>query len=495
LKSSSHFSVVMPVFTTILTVLGCSSPKVNSSQTNSTDNSKAQLKSIAYVYYKGAGMPEMPDADEISLSLERLSDDSVHKSERKILKKLFGKSPRNLALALRDSDGDGVLDYRISDINGKFEEGDLDVDGDGIRNIYDISPYDVELGGVDNNSDGIPDSDFEDINSNSLPDHLDWALTKIKLKSSSPKAYGSMVRQQKELFDRHQVILVERDRKFTAKVVNSVHITITKVFSRTFGTSSATYRSLPTLRTVAAEKFAWLLDDDGEACATFFSPNQTLIITKSGMASSTLFQISLYAHEIAHALHFDKDYDSSDLNSENSKVFYPMENFLEEISPYKWSSKTQNVSTIFDYTLMSPLNEITPKFYFRSKTTQYWSDWLNKIYYEVGDLYLEEKKVASKFIVSDYALTNPMEWYGDNVIASFLVQMEDAAINLIEDEDEDEKLDFKIRLKKAIADNWPGFYHANIRGADFEEYFANEIQIPEDVLAELAQSLMLDTKL
>ena len=185
--------------------------KIRKGQINAPLLHRQQIRSLDYVYYRppGSGLAvgdpldvPLPQGDELAAyhALYEQSDAEA----LAYLDQLYGKRDDLKALAIRDSDGDGLPDYQVSDYFGKFMEGDLDGDGDGIRNLYDSHPYDRTEGGQDTNGDGIPDQagSFIDANANGLTDHLDWAIHKDD---------QEMAEIQWRLFDQHKIILVERN--------------------------------------------------------------------------------------------------------------------------------------------------------------------------------------------------------------------------------------------------------------------------------------------
>src|SRR5690606_9919552 len=198
----------------MLVVFGCtssvrlqsdSSPPEAPRELAPSARAQAQRDSLRRVYYRNNDAPPPPSAAE----LRRLDRDlaTAPPVEVKELYDLFGDDTELLAYATRDTDNDGVLDYRVSEYRGKFFEGDIDVDGDGIRNVYDAAPYDRRVGGVDRDGDGIPDKpgSFADRDGDGIPDHLDWSRRK-------PEPLPEL---QANLFRDFGVILVERSSRCT----------------------------------------------------------------------------------------------------------------------------------------------------------------------------------------------------------------------------------------------------------------------------------------
>ena len=134
-----------------------------------------QQASLGFVFYRGNALPPPPDTPELESLQATLAAASQADSDE--LRRLYGGDTELMAYAVRDTDSDGILDFRVSEFRGKFFEGDLDVDGDGIRNVYDADPYDPGRGGRDSTGDGVPDvpGTFADADGDGIPDHADWS--------------------------------------------------------------------------------------------------------------------------------------------------------------------------------------------------------------------------------------------------------------------------------------------------------------------------------
>ncbi|MDJ0956538.1 MAG: hypothetical protein QNI91_06765, partial [Arenicellales bacterium] len=184
---------------------------------------RQQIRSLSYAYYRSTESLSLSDSDPLHVALPAGEELEAYRalyeqsdSEALVyLDELYGKRDDLKALALRDSDGDGLPDYRVSDYFGKFMEGDIDVDGDGVRNLYDSHPYDRSKGGQDDDDDGVPDraGSYNDVNANGLPDHLDWSVHKND---------RDMADIQQRLFDQHRIVLVERNALFDLELAQAV---------------------------------------------------------------------------------------------------------------------------------------------------------------------------------------------------------------------------------------------------------------------------------
>ena len=455
-----------------------------------------QIRSLDYAYYRFSGERKLADNDPLHVSLPSGDELKTYQTLYEqsdsealaYLDELYGKRDDLKALALRDSDEDGLPDYRISDYFGKFMECDLDADGDGIRNLYDSHPYDRSEGGQDSNGDGIPDvaGTYTDINANKLPDHLDWAL------QNEDQAMAAI---QLRLFDQHKVILVERNASFDLKLATAADDAINKVLKGYFGPTSV----LPTLRTIAVEKTALLgkllaavVEDN--TSAQVFSQSQSLTVYDVGRdVSYDIGLLGLLVHELGHNHHMSLDYADNDLPLENGRTDFPAPNFVQLVEPFGWvqqgyyNGEFSGALPIVPRFAYSETSE--PLFHFRGQTPEQWDEWLLQTYDELGQLpdYLEQSPFRERAIVSDYSLTTPYEWYGDNLLAYLVVVLEQEMVAHLERVGRTDDVDTaKQKITEAIRQIWPGFYHRNIASA-VVTYFNRVFPISPEDRRELAQ--------
>jgi len=438
-----------------------------------------QVRSLSLVYFRARD-----DAQASSLEVPLPGDEEVarYKEQRErmneeaaaILDDVYGADDRLKALALRDSDGDGLADYRVSDYFGKFSEGDLDVDGDGVRNVLDSNPYDPKRGGRDTNGDGTPDANFADTNRNSLPDHLDWAVMGRDAELASIQA---------GLYRDFHIALVERDAEFDLPLARAVDDVIRRVYGGRLAASSG----LPNLRTIAVEQTALLNQQLAEEAGTDMDAqalynSQSLVVYDAGRGvEDPIGLLGLLVHEIGHAWHMSLDWDAAHPERENGRNDFPASVFVRTVAPFGWSTNGYFDGELSDDLPVRPQFLYTgisePEFLYRGKSAQDWAEWLNEIYAELGEPedYLEDERFTSRGIVGDYSLTTPYEWYGDNVLAYVLVTLEDAALAGLEP---DQAASAREKLTEALRAIWPGFYHRNL-GADARAYFAETFPIAQ----------------
>ena len=120
-------------------MLVLAAPLLSACDRAGNDNGELQRDSLRHVYYSNGPMPPVPDADELARVEGAVED--ANSWERAALQEFYPGDVELWAYAVRDSDGDGVHDFRVSDYYGRFLEGDTDVDGDGIDNVLDATPF------------------------------------------------------------------------------------------------------------------------------------------------------------------------------------------------------------------------------------------------------------------------------------------------------------------------------------------------------------------
>ncbi|PRQ06446.1 hypothetical protein [Enhygromyxa salina] len=364
-----------------------------------SERAEEQRRSLRHVFYRNNEMPPTPSPRE----LRRLEHDLAEAPpvEVRELHDLFGNDVELLAFATRDTDADGVLDYRISEYRGKFFEGDIDLDGDGIRNVYDSAPYDRRVGGVDTNGDGVPDKpgSFADRDGDGIPDHLDWSRRKGDL----------LAELQTGLFRDFDVILVERSARFTPEMVHAIDDTLRLVF----------HERLPTLRTVAVEDQLLISPDLGDN-GFMLAQTQTLTIyTKSLEGAPPLVLLGLLVHEVDHAWQLAQDFDQADLLGENKKMHFPPGNFTASLERFGWEVDENTLGEGYYHRLYWPhFYATSPRYLYRGSAANEWATWFESVERESGSEFLRDSPAVTWGMVGPYSLTSPWEWHADQLMAS-----------------------------------------------------------------------------
>ncbi|MDA9951457.1 hypothetical protein N9D31_02665 [Oligoflexaceae bacterium] len=400
-----------------------------------TKYSKLVWKSLSMVYYRNTPAPPAPSSDEKDRALTALK--SIRGSERQILTRFLSANPTLLSLAMRDLDRDGVKDYRVDELSGKFMEGDVDVDGDGIRNVLDSSPYDPKVGGRDKNGDGHPDVQFTDRNRNKIPDHVDWAYQKKS---------ADLVKIQKALYSKNLIILVERDLPFSPVLVHAVYDTVTKVFRRYFAPV------VPTLRTISTEKRVHLKPSQDEGVSAMMIPQtQNVYLYTDADTGAPLAKLALLVHEITHAIQFAFDYNPKRASRENARLITYPKRYFRYMSRFDWRikpapSKKKNPfrSIVGVWRESRPYSE-----YFRGRHLNHWLRWLEDGVSELGYKFLLTPAVREQHFVSIYAATDIYEWHAEAVMASVM--------NLMKQSPASSK-----SMNRDLKKTWPEFNFQNI---------------------------------
>lgn len=364
-----------------------------------SDRAQAQRASLRHVFYRNNDAPPPPTAAE----LRRLERDlaTAPPVEVQELRDLFGDDIELLAYATRDSDNDGVLDYRISEYRGKFFEGDLDLDGDGIRNVYDSAPYDPRVGGVDQDRDGVPDKpgSFADRDGDGIPDHLDWSRRK-------PEPLPEL---QTNLFRDFDVILVERSSRFTPELAQAVDDTLRLVFRE----------RLATLRTITVEE-QLLIDPDLGDNGFMLAQTQTLTVcTKPLEGAAPIVLFGLVVHEVAHAWQLAQDYDERNLAAENVKMHFPPGRFTRSLERYGWDIDRATLDEGYRHRLYWPhFYATSPRYLYRGSSPHEWATWFDDVQRESGPEFLRNSPAVTWGMVGPYSLTSPWEWHADHLMAA-----------------------------------------------------------------------------
>lgn len=425
----------------------------------------SQLNTLNHIYYHANPFPAKPDAAEIREASVRLENASEW--ERQLLTELFPGDESLQALAIRDLDGDGIQDYRISDYYGRFLEGDTDVDGDGVNNVLDRQPYDASIA---------------DPEGAELPPHVAWR---------SLGKQEEMVLMQEELFRDYGILLVERSAQFTPELTRSVFDAVTRVYSSIFLGN----RKLPTLRVIATEISSLLYADADEGAGDFaqvFPATRTMEIYSLGIESPPIIQLGFLAHEIAHMAQFAMDYDDDRRDAIVRDNRFDPERFHALVADYGWTVVPYDVDPTNVYRLFRPQYiSIEPWSYlYFDETPEEWQAWLTAISEEVGaPAYLSDSRVTAYNIPGDYSMTSPWEWYSDHVIAYVYLSM---LRSLADDCDPGSVEDLARELQEqVVAEWWPAFRFENVRGAAIQQHLAAEFPLQTDDLAYLAATYLL----
>ncbi len=385
------------------------------------------------------------------------------------------------ALAVRDSDGDGITDYTVSDYFGKFMEGDIDIDGDGVRNTLDIEPYDAARGRAAVDPEQMSSATVTgDGNGNGVPDHVDLAFR------TDSKEIATI---QSALLADHGILLVERNSRIDLPLARAVDDAVRRVYRAYFEHSPV----MPTLRTLAVERTA-LLGPIAKAYvgdhtnAQTFAHTQSLTLYDEGReVDHDIGLLGLIVHEMGHSYHMALDFDARNLAAENARTDYPAPNFVALIEPFGWVRSGYYDGQFEDSLPVMPrfayIGTAEPLFEYRGRTPEEWQEWLLAQYEALDEdpAYLEHAAFASRYIIGDYSLSSPYEWFADHLIAYVITVLERHALARLEADGQSEKIQAaRAKIAAAVREIWPDFYHRNI-APELLAFFERTFPItPED---------------
>ncbi len=376
---------------------------------NSESVNQQQINSLRSVFYVGNPMPKPMSSDELLL-LEKLKNINPDTIDR--LNEVYFGNQYLMALAIRDTDSDGVPDYRISDEEygvkflGKFYAGDPDVDGDGIDNVFDLAPYTVNKDIEDSNLNGMPDVDGTDI----LPAHLVFDHSRY-----SPE----VIDIQKKIFEAAGVALVERSQVFSEKLIYVTQDLLLNAYQSWFEGS----KTLPSLKVISTEQFALLnskIDDQTEG--VFSIHDQTLTVFAEGQNHSPFVLFGLLAHELAHAYHYSMDFYGKSL--EASSLSLPRTRFEKLIQGFGWKLKGDAelfTKKVYRDHWQDGVDQYSESTYLL-KSSQDWNKLLIEAEYET----VLFSALSKNFVLGAYAMSHPHEYYADGMMAYVLLQLERA---------------------------------------------------------------------
>jgi hypothetical protein len=441
--------------------VGCSRPDL----VVDTERGRQQRDSLTHIYHRDNAPPPEPTPQEIRLAREGMR--AAEPWERELLESLYPDDPELWAYATRDSDEDGVFDFRVSDYYGRFLEGDTDLDGDGQDNVLDEAPYDA----------AAPAAGAEE-----LPAHLDWS------RQDKPP---EMARVQRQLFQHNRILLVERSAEFTPELAQSVYDVVTKVYREIFRDNGV----LPTLRVIATEESSLLYPEAEEGAADFaqvLPATQTLEIYRRGIDSRPVIQLGFLAHEIAHNIQFSLDYDAQRQDEIIRHNYFAAAHFFDLVEPYGWTTVPTETDPMVEFKLFRPQYiSLEPyEYLYLEEPLPEWEAWLAAIYEEVGEeAYLTDERITEIHILGDYSLSGPWEWYSDEVIAYLYLAMLDSLSQRCQPSEwEALRLAFQ---RETVAAEWPYFRFENARGDDIQIHLAQVYPMDPADVHQLAASYLL----
>lgn len=443
-----------------------------------------RLKSFETIFYRGNDLPPPPTDYEQEQARQKVLKSSAE--EKELIQEIYSQDLDLWSYALRDTDGDGLKDFQVNDYlydyngkkmrDGKFIDGDWDLDGDGIYNVYDSSPYDKKVGGVDFNSDGIPDQAYIDINANRIPDHIDWSII---YSFETPKYLV-----QKYIFDQYKIILVERSARFNLELLLNLKLALDLLFKNHWRGPV-----LPLVQITADDIESLHRSSDEGTNAIVFGEKGSMTIYSNGLTLPSILQLGLLVHELAHAYQFTFDLDNW---TQRAKFFITrvddFPRFEELNSKYNWSSEELKKSTN-DFDLFARAYEDVSKEYrFMGLTSEEWDSKIEKLISKKGNDWVFDAEISEAGIVGKYSLSSMWEWQSDNLMAYVYVKMFDyVKVNY----SESVYLELRKQVDAELWEHWGDFHPENIRRSPFLNYLNQNFPLNDFAVEQLVKRYLV----
>ena len=425
------FCVVVLLGLTGCVLTSSDTPEAKSNGSDRVQPTDAHLRSLSYVFYDGNPMPPMPTAAEIQVAKDAVAAyiatdryaDRDYEDPADYLERFFGDSGVHLALAMRDSDGDGVRDYRLNLYFGMFYEGDADIDGDGLSNVLDPAPYLA--------SEPLAE-DRERILGGDLPAHL-----------RLPDAAAAEV--QEALYEKYRIALAAQGALFSYDWAKSIADSLQIGFGSWLETKGNRFdglevvalrpfdvpRTAENLAKYAATYppgYAHGPDEDprwaGESKGGLYQPSsETIYIFDNpyGTQLGRLDQLSLMIHEIAHAFQASFDIDAQRAYIQLGYDYYPR--LWEYVRQFGW--ETEANEAVLSRTPSPLFSELEasrggPRQTFLGWQGSQWSSW-----YDGLGLDFFENDLDDYFLPGTYSYASLWEWHAEHVASLALAALRD----------------------------------------------------------------------
>ena len=396
-----------------LSAKSASGPLCIDQQNLATPESEHIIQSLKNIYHGGHQSKKVKrnilcmTGEQVQRAKKRLG--SLTRSiRRNYIEKRFKDESLQL-MALRDSDNDGILDFRIKE-QGAFIQNDPDADNDGIVNLFDSNPIVANSLG-----DSVRRNDT---NKNGLPNHLDWANNNRKIGQTrkSPK----LIEKQLAIFQQYGIVLMDsRGVSFTEPLAEAVE-DVLNVFSFIYhrdqlanGIKSITY----------AEKYG--VDDYG-VIAEVSPVNGQLIIYQRNIGQfnqDPKSRVPLFltlVHEFTHVMQNAMDFPQNQTDLLKFNTHSNPINFIRLMNnKFGWNIST-NVKQRFNRRGfvdhgVEPL--LAVETYRSLGLKQLGALCKNK------DEPTKRQNLKNYDAVSCYSLNNSREWHAEVILASVLSKM------------------------------------------------------------------------
>lgn len=433
--------------------------------------SNRQIASLRNVYFGGdkslaqlTSLFCMSDSAADS-ALQRLQQ--ATEADRRTLADYYA-DPMLRLVALRDTDEDGILDFRIKEFGG-FISNDPDADNDGVQNIYDAHP--LSAGAV---QDAIINNDHDH---DGLPNHLDWSD-----KGRFPGKSQALIDIQYDVFSNYGIVLNETDLGFTVSAASMVQDAL-KVFADQITSDESsikdTFKIVTSAQAYDVDPYGVLAEvSPVNGRVNLFALAFNSIDSNPG---SRLAAFAVMVHEMTHAIQNAMDYESNRDDLLRYNFHRKPTNFVQMANSLGWKMSLKE----------NP--EFSQKAFVDHGSEGIGADevYAGMNFQELGALYdnmtdSEEIRTFRKDykIVTPYSLMDSREWHAEYVTVTLLIHMYkrfeithgSSAEMLIE------------CAQKAMSDEWNGEpYRYQLADPVAVEKIAATLTLTDEVLDELNQ--------
>ncbi len=309
--------------------------------------------------------------------------------------------------ALRDSDDDGILDFRVKEY-GSLIQNDPDADNDGIENLMDAFPLEAPFTSSTPNLDSDEDG---------LPDHLDWSNTDRH--ASYSQKTERLVEIQREIFNDFGIVLIEAEGSEISERFADMTLDVLQVFRNMYEAQNARQftRSITLAKQYDYDPFGVLAEVSpvNGQILVFEYGIENLVEEKRNLVAPFMVYIHEFAHVIQNAMDFPGNMDGLlRFNAHNNTP-----NFIEAVRRMDWTIPIEDQVEL----------DLTGGFVDHGNEPVAFTEMFRETSLsELQSVCLDDVEQRFNFwaqynIVTCYSLDGVREWHAEYITATVLRQM------------------------------------------------------------------------